>query len=169
MFSFILHGHIWNTAVILRDASPLAYVLIAGVVAAECPSAEAFAEIFRLAARMPSASTAETLVDMQLIMCTPVEIEMTESSLISQRLSVFLVHLLWHRRLNSLGQKVSAARWLEDSMCSRAATGVRGNNQSVSTRSYISYMERYKEDSDIPDRTQYTTRPVVQHMQIVHF
>ena len=27
-FSCILHGHIWDTAVIMRDASPLAYVLI---------------------------------------------------------------------------------------------------------------------------------------------
>ena len=115
VFSCILHGHIWDTSVILRDASPLAHVLIAGVVAAECPSAEAFAEIFRLAgeqlaAHIPSARTTETPVYIQLMMCTPVEIKMTEGSLISQRLPLFMAHFLWHRRLNSLGQKGSAAR-----------------------------------------------------------
>ena len=39
----------------------------------------------------------------------------------------------------------------------RVATGVRGNNQSVSMHSYFSYIQ---------DRARYTTKPAVQHVQI---
>ena len=111
----------------------------------------------QLAAHIPSASTAETPADIQLMMCTLIEIEMKECSLISHRLPVFLMHFLWHRRLNSLGQKGSAAYRRETPMRSRVATGVRENNQSVFTHSYFSYMELYKKDSNIQDRALYTT------------